>query len=126
MLSHLSLGVRDLARAVAFYDAVLAPLGYVRLWSNDRGAGYGAPGWRDEKLALFDKGSAARAPGAGWHLALAAPDRTAVDLFHLAATALGATDQGAPGLRPHYGDGYYAAFIEDPDGYKIEAVVHER
>lgn len=124
MIDHLSLGVSDLARAVAFYDAVLAPLGYVRLWTTDRAAGYGVSG-RDEPLALAAVGPGAHAPGPGFHLALAAPGREAVDAFHRAALALGAADEGAPGLRPQYGPGYYAAFVRDPDGHKLEAVRHE-
>ena len=125
MLDHLSLGTSDLARAAAFYDAVLAPLGYVRLWANDRGVGYGKPGAKDEPFAIFGVGDRAHAPGPGWHVALTAPDRAAVDAFHAAALRAGATDEGGPGLRPKYGPGYYAAFVRDLDGYKIEAVFHE-
>jgi catechol 2,3-dioxygenase-like lactoylglutathione lyase family enzyme len=70
VIDHISLGVSDLARAGAFYDAILSPLGYVRLWSNERGVGYGTPGSRDEPLAIFNVGDRASAPGPGWHLAL--------------------------------------------------------
>jgi len=125
MLSHISLGVLDLARATRFYDGALNELGYVRLWSHDTGVGYGERGWKDEKLAIFAKGTAAKAPGEGWHLALTALSRAAVDRFHAAALANGGTDLGLPGLRPHYGPHYYAAFVRDPDGYKIEAVCHK-
>jgi catechol 2,3-dioxygenase-like lactoylglutathione lyase family enzyme len=123
MIDHVSLGVSDLARASTFYDAVLAPLGYVLLWSNEEGRGYGKQGC-DEPLAIVAAGEQARAPGAGWHLAFTAPNRSAVDAFHAAALKLGACDEGAPGLRDRYGEGYYAAFIRDPDGYKLEAVHH--
>jgi catechol 2,3-dioxygenase-like lactoylglutathione lyase family enzyme len=116
MLDHISLGVANLARSTTFYDAVLSTLGYVRLWTNDGGAGYGRPGWKDEKLALFEKGADAQAPGAGWQ---------SVDRFHSVALMLGAVDVGEPGLRPQYGEGYYAAFVQDWDGYKLEAVCHE-
>jgi catechol 2,3-dioxygenase-like lactoylglutathione lyase family enzyme len=124
VLDHLSLGVADLPRAVAFYDAALAPLGYVRLWAHERGAGYGPAGSEDEPLQLRAQPNA-RAPGPGWHLALAAPSRAAVDGFHAAALAAGGTDEGAPGLRPQYGPGYYAAFVRDLDGHRLEAVLHE-
>ena len=121
MISHLSFGVGDLARAAAFYERVLAPLGYVRLWGDDKGVGFGPPGGND-KLALFARPGTAQPPGPGFHLALAAPSRQAVDRFHALALAAGAADAGAPGLRAHYGPSYYAAFIVDPDGHKIEAV----
>jgi catechol 2,3-dioxygenase-like lactoylglutathione lyase family enzyme len=125
MIDHVSLGVSDLGRAGAFYDAVLAPLGYVRLFAN-RGIGYGVAGAKDEAFAILAEGERAKAPGAGCHLAFAAPSRGAVDAFHAAALAMGATDEGAPGPRPHYGAGYYAAFVRDLDGHRLEAVCHER
>ena len=120
MLGHISFGVRDLARSGVFYDAVLAPLGWVRLWDSPRGLGYGPPGG-GEKLNLFPYLDA-RAPGPGFHLAFDAPGREAVDGFHAAALAAGGTDRGAPGPRPDYGGTYYAAFVTDPDGYRLEAV----
>ncbi len=119
MLGHLSFGVRDLGRAGMFYDAVLAPLGWVRLWDSPDGLGFGPPGG-GEKLNLFPH-SEAHAPGPGFHLAFDAPDRNAVDAFHAAAMDNGGTDRGAPGLRPDYGAAYYAAFVTDPDGYRLEA-----
>lgn len=120
MLGHLSFGVRDLDRASAFYDAALAPLGVTRVWRNAKGVGYGAPGGQD-RLALFLVAEPS-APGAGFHLAFDAPSEAAVDAFHAGALAAGGEDRGAPGLRPHYGPTYYAAFVTDPDGYKLEAV----
>ena len=120
MIGHLSFGVADLARAARFYDAALAALGFVRVWTNPDGVGYGLPGGGD-KLALFARTGAA-APGAGFHLAFDATSPEAGDRFHAAAIAAGGTDDGAPGLRPHYGSTYYAAFVVDPDGYKLEAV----
>lgn len=120
MLSHLSFGVADLAKAGAFYDAALKPLGCIRVWSNPDGIGYGAPGGND-KLALFPQ-SAATAPGPGFHLALMAPNRDAVDAFHAAALRMGGRSDGAPGPRPDYSPTYYAAFVFDLDGYKLEAV----
>jgi catechol 2,3-dioxygenase-like lactoylglutathione lyase family enzyme len=125
VLDHLSIGVSDLARAAAFYDAVLAALGYVRLFTHPRAVGYGKPGDKDEGFAILAAGPEARAPGTGCHIALAAASCDAVDAFHAAALRAGAVDEGAPGLRPHYGAGYYAAFVRDLDGYRIEAVCHE-
>ena len=125
MLDHLSIGVSDLARAAAFYDAALAALGYVRLFSNQHSVGYGAPGAKDEAFALLAAGSEARAPGTGCHIALQAASREAVAAFHAAALRMGGADEGAPGLRPQYGAGYYAAFVRDLDGFRLEAVCHE-
>jgi catechol 2,3-dioxygenase-like lactoylglutathione lyase family enzyme len=122
MISHVSLAVRELARAIAFYDAALEPLGYVRVGRGDAWAGYGARG-PDEQLTLFARDDAA-APGPGVHLALVARDAAAVDAFHAAALAAGGRDDGAPGPRPRFGPGYYAAFVRDPDGNKLEAVFH--
>lgn len=121
MLGHLSFGVENLERAATFYDQTMKPLGWVRVWSSAKGVGYGPPGGGD-KLALFARPGEARPPGAGFHLAFDAPTRAAVDGFHAAALSAGGTDSGVPGLRPHYGESYYAAFVIDPDGYKLEAV----
>lgn len=127
MLHHISFGVSDIERAAAFYDAALAPLGYVRVWDDlrpgepDQAVGYGVPGGGD-KLAIKLCPGDQRAPGPGFHLAFAAPDRNAVNAFHEAAVARGGRDNGEPGLRPHYGPNYYAAFVIDPDGHAIEAV----
>ncbi|WP_126967965.1 VOC family protein [Xanthomonas arboricola] len=129
MLHHLSLGVRTIEASAAFYDAVLAALGYVRVWSDlepgtlDQAVGYGRPGG-DDSLALKQRQAAQCAPGAGFHLAFAASDAAAVDAFHLAALQHGGSCNGAPGLRPDYGDDYYVAFVIDPDGHHLEAVVN--
>jgi catechol 2,3-dioxygenase-like lactoylglutathione lyase family enzyme len=125
VLDHISLGVSDLSRAGAFYDDVLAALGYVRLFTHPRALGYGRPGDKDEAFAILAAGDEARAPGKGCHVAFSAPSREAVDAFHAAALRAGATDEGAPGLRPQFGAGYYATFVRDPDGYRLEAVCHE-
>lgn len=125
VIDHLSLGVADLARSGAFYDAVLAPLGYVRVLTHERALGWGRPGSRDEAFAVLAARDRAKPPGDGCHVAFVAPQRAAVDAFHAIALAHGATDEGAPGLRPAYGAGYYAAFVRDRDGYRLEAVCHE-
>lgn len=124
MLDHLSIGVSDLERAGAFYDAVLAALGYARLFTHPRAIGYGQPGAKDEAFALLRAGDEARAPGVGAHIAFTAPSRETVDAFHATATSRGAVDEGAPGPRPAYGEHYYAAFVRDLDGYRVEAVCH--
>ena len=120
MLSHVSIGVRNLAGAAAFYDEIFAPLGYARLWTGAGGLGYGPTGG-GEKLNIFEH-SDAFPPGPGFHLAFVAPHPAAVDAFHAAAMKAGGTDAGEPGPRPQYGPAYYAAFVLDPDGHKLEAV----
>ena len=122
MLNHISFGVTDLERSALFYDATLSALGYVRVWADETAVGYGYPGG-DDKLAIKLRSVGALAPGLGFHLAFSAPSREAVALFHKEAVRTGGKDNGAPGLRPHYGENYYAAYVVDPDGYRIEAVL---
>jgi catechol 2,3-dioxygenase-like lactoylglutathione lyase family enzyme len=121
VLGHISFGVSDLIRAIAFYDPVMAALGYARVWADDRAVGYGLAGGND-KLSLKLQPGPVVPPGSGFHLAFHAGSREAVDRFHAAALASGGTDRGAPGPRPHYSPTYYAAFVLDPDGHKLEAV----
>ena len=119
MIDHLSIGVRDLARAKRFYDAAFRPLGYAALSEGPDQLGYGredAAFW----LAVAER-PVPPDPASGLHFCFAAPSRASVDAFHAAATAAGGTDNGAPGLRPVYGPNYYAAFVTDPDGYRVEA-----
>ncbi|MBK8158211.1 MAG: VOC family protein [Rhodospirillaceae bacterium] len=129
MLHHISFGVADIVRAATFYDAVLAPLGYCRVWEDirpgedDQAVGYGIVNGQD-KFAIKQRSPGTSVPRPGFHLAFAAPSRAAVDAFHAAALAQGGSDLGAPGLRPDYGPHYYAAFVLDPDGYWIEAVIN--
>lgn len=105
MLHHASLGVSDIERSAAFYDAALAALGYIRVWDDIRpgqtgqAIGYGLPGGGD-KLAIKHRPDGQRAPGPGFHLAFAAPSRQAVDQFYAVAIAQGGSDNGRPGLRP--------------------------
>jgi catechol 2,3-dioxygenase-like lactoylglutathione lyase family enzyme len=124
MLHHLSFVVAKLDRASAFYDAALSALGYVRVWDGTDAVGYGLPGG-DDKFAIKVRTDPVVAPGIGFHAAFAAPNREAVDRFHAAALLHGGIDDGRPGLRPHYGPDYYAAFVIDPDGYRIEAVIND-
>ena len=130
MLHHLSLGALDIDRAARFYDAVLAPLGYVRVWSDlrpgedEQAVGYGPPGSGD-KLCI--KQVTAPVPVIpGFHLAFAAESRSAVQAFYAAALAAGGCDNGLAGLRPDYGEHYYAAFVVDPEGHRLEAVCNAR
>jgi len=120
MLHHLSLGVRALDAAATFYDAVLGALGYRRVFEDDDAIGYGIADGED--LLCLKLRSDTTPPGAGFHLAFAAPRREAVDAFHAAGLRSGGRDNGAPGLREDYGPDYYAAFLVDPDGHRIEAV----
>ena len=122
MISHLSLGTTDLPRSAHFYDAVLGALGYVRVWMAETAVGYGVEGG-DDKLAIkLQAGEAPLAAGPGFHLAFVAPSQRAVDRFHAAALEMGGRSNGSPGLRPNYGDNYYAAFVIDPNGHRLEAV----
>lgn len=129
MLHHISFGVTNLRKATEFYDAVLTTLGYERVWTDFEGdpdtqaVGYGELGGGD-KLALKQFPNGAISPGAGFHIAFSAPSRDAVDRFHKAAILHDAIDNGAPGLRPDYGPNYYAAFVIDPNGFHIEAVIN--
>lgn len=120
MLHHVSLGVRDLARAGAFYDAALAPLGYRRVFECVDAIGYGSVDNEDQLCLKFC--SQAAPPGPGFHLAFSSPSQSAVCEFHEAALRFGGQDNGVPGLRPHYGPSYFACFVVDPDGHRIEAV----
>jgi catechol 2,3-dioxygenase-like lactoylglutathione lyase family enzyme len=121
VLGHISFGVSDLGRSGAFYDAAMAALGFARVYAGERAIGYGAPGSDQDRLLLNLEPGPIVPPGAGFHLAFDAPSRAAVDRFFAAALAHGGADNGAPGLRPRYGADYYAAFVIDPDGYRLEA-----
>jgi catechol 2,3-dioxygenase-like lactoylglutathione lyase family enzyme len=123
MLHHLSIGVRDLTLAGAFYDAALNALGFRRVFEDDTAIGYGLIEDQDI-LCLKLRAEGATPPGDGFHIAFAAPSRIAVDNFHRDALRVGGSDNGLPGFRPDYGPNYYAAFLIDPDGHRIEAVIN--
>jgi catechol 2,3-dioxygenase-like lactoylglutathione lyase family enzyme len=118
MFNHVSVGTRELARASRFYDAALGALGYRRTFSEDFGNAWGLE-WPEFWATTPAQGEAVA--GNGVHVAFIAPSREAVDRFHAAGLAAGGTDAGAPGARDYTPD-YYAAFLRDPDGNKIEAV----
>ena len=120
MLHHLSLGTTNLERAHAFYDPVMQELGLRRTLDVEDAVGYGA-GITVFSLNLPADGRAAT-PGNGVHVAFEVEHRAAVDAFFRVALASGGTEDGAPGLRPEYDPNYYAAFVRDPDGNKIEAL----
>lgn len=122
MIHHLSLGVRDLTLSGAFYDAALGALGYRRVFDGSESIGYGLIDGQD--ILLLNLESNPSPPGDGFHLAFSASSRAAVDTFHSAALLVGGQDNGQPGLRPEYGPNYYAAFMVDPDGHRIEAVIY--
>jgi catechol 2,3-dioxygenase-like lactoylglutathione lyase family enzyme len=123
ILSHVTLGVRDLARAAAFYDAVLGELGIARGKSGEGFAGWGS-GHEGGFFAMLPLNGQPASVGNGVSLSFLAPSREAVDRFHAGAIALGASDEGRPGLRPNYHADYYAAYVRDPDGNKVAAVCH--
>lgn len=119
MLDHVSIGVKEIAVTKRFYDAVMKPLGYKCLSASEGSLGYGKEG------VVFWI-SASEAPVAadmrsGLHFCFTAPDRKAVDAFHAAGLKNGGKDNGKPGLRADYSPTYYASFVIDPDGYRVEA-----
>jgi catechol 2,3-dioxygenase-like lactoylglutathione lyase family enzyme len=119
MFDHVSIGVRDLAAARRFYDAALAPLGFHCLSTSDGGLGYG----KDKPAFWVNQAARPVAPDteSGLHFCFLAPNKAAVDGFYAAALAAGGRDNGKPGLRPEYDGDYYAAFVYDPEGYRLEA-----
>jgi catechol 2,3-dioxygenase-like lactoylglutathione lyase family enzyme len=134
MLDHVSLRVADYGRSMEFYRAVLAPLGYKLGMEGTSGAGFSSgriPAfWIKQGELTGRAGTVEPTPQAGCggpqlHVAFVGENRAAVDAFHRAALAVGARDNGPPGLRPEYHANYYGAFVLDPDGHNIEAVCHK-
>jgi len=119
MIDHLGIQVSDLEKSISFYSKALAPLGYEVVMRWQQFAGFGVAGksdfWIDGRGAPTDK----------IHIAFRAKGRDIVRAFYEAAIAAGGKDNGAPGVRPHYHEHYYGAFVHDPDGHNIEAVCHE-
>lgn len=127
MFSHVTLGTADIRRAVTFYDATLEGLGLARQDSDLDGgyAGYAAaPETTPQFWVTRPLDGRPASVGNGMTVAFEAPDRPTVDRFHAAALAHGGTDEGAPGLRPHYHPDYYGAYVRDPDGNKLCCVCH--
>ncbi len=127
MLSHVHIGVNDFERAFSFYAAVLPELGWVlRFVERERPWAGWQWGDRDRPLVVvgapFDGQRAA--VGNGQMVAFLAPSRDAVRAFHSLALARGASDEGAPGLRPEYHRDYYGAYVRDPEGNKLGVCCH--
>jgi catechol 2,3-dioxygenase-like lactoylglutathione lyase family enzyme len=120
MIDHISIGVSDLERSVRFYDRTLAPLGLARLVTRPAAVGFGKN--YPEFWINLRAGMSPVAPQSGCHICLRAKSTGEVDAFHAAALDAGASSDGAPGLRLHDRVRYYAAFIRDPDGNRVEAV----
>jgi catechol 2,3-dioxygenase-like lactoylglutathione lyase family enzyme len=120
MIDHVSVGVSDLERSTKFYEATLAPLGFMRLVTRPATVGFGKA--YPEFWINLRAGMPRVAAGSGVHICLRARSTADVDTFHAAALAAGGASDGAPGIRPHDRVRYYAAFIVDPDGNRIEAV----
>ncbi|MFT3725731.1 MAG: VOC family protein [Hyphomonadaceae bacterium] len=124
-IDHVSIPVTDFDRSAAFYDVVLATLGMVRRKENDIGIGWGPPQTAAPIFWIIANKPGSAAAGLGLHLSFRAKDRAEVHAFHETALRAGGKDAGAPGIRTQYTAGFYGAFILDPDGFKIEAVVRE-
>lgn len=118
MIDHIGIQVSDFQRSVDFYTKALAPLGYTLIMTVEQNAGFGIGGKPDFWIS-------AQQPKDHVHVAIRAKGRAEVRSFYEAALAAGGTDNGAPGVRPHYHADYYGAFVRDPDGHNIEAVCHE-
>jgi catechol 2,3-dioxygenase-like lactoylglutathione lyase family enzyme len=124
MIDHVSIGVRNVAASKRFYDAALQPLGYQCLSDSPGSLGYGA-----KAPVLWVNAADEPVPadtGSGLHFCFSASSRKSVDAFHAGGLSSGGRDNGRPGLRPDYGAGYYAAYLIDPDGYRIEAYYSEQ
>jgi catechol 2,3-dioxygenase-like lactoylglutathione lyase family enzyme len=120
MLHHVSVGVRDVARAAQFYDPVLAALGYKRVMEfMPYGIGYGER--HPEFWVQLPADKSVSTVGNGVHIGFAAKSKEAIHAFHRAALSAGGTNEGDPGPRPDYGPAYYGAFVRDCDGNKLEA-----
>jgi len=117
MIDHVGFEVSELARSARFYDAVFGALGARRMLDSEDAVAYGI----NAPVVWIVVRGRPPAPGYG-HLALEASGKAAVDAAHAAGLANGGSDDGAPGRRPRYGARYYAAYMRDPDGLRVEVV----
>src|SRR4051794_4533613 len=115
MIDHIGIHVTDLARSKAFYERALAPLGYALVMTWEQFAGFGVAGKPDFWIGVETVRDKV-------HVAFRAKGRAEVRAFYEAALAAGGKDNGPPGMRPHYHQDYYGAFVLDPDGHNVEAV----
>ena len=120
MIDHVSVGVADIVRAIRFYEAAFAPLGLTKLFAMPATAAFGKS--YPEFWVNLRAGMAPMPPGNGTHICLRARTTNEVEAFYAAALKAGGTDDGPPGIRPHFRVKYFAAFVNDPDGNRIEAV----
>jgi catechol 2,3-dioxygenase-like lactoylglutathione lyase family enzyme len=121
VIDHLVIGVSDLEVSRRFYARALEPLGFGEIpltGGGQSGVSFGPPGLDD--FAISEQYEV----GGQVHIAFSADSREQVDAFHAAALEAGGRDNGAPGPRPEYSEGYYGAFVLDPDGHNVEAVFH--
>jgi catechol 2,3-dioxygenase-like lactoylglutathione lyase family enzyme len=117
VIDHIGFEVTDLARSAIFYDAIFYALGARRMFESEHAIAYGI---NDPQLWIVVRG---RTPGPGYgHVALQASGKAAVDAAHAAGLSHGGSDDGPPGQRPQYGRRYYAAYLRDPDGLRVEVV----
>ena len=120
MIDHISIAVSDLERSTRFYQSVLGTLGMTKLRAWPASAGFGKT--YPEFWLNHRPGMAAIGTDSGVHICVRARGKQAVDAFHAAALRAGGASDGAPGMRPEYNERYYAAFIRDPDGNRVEVV----
>jgi catechol 2,3-dioxygenase-like lactoylglutathione lyase family enzyme len=117
MIDHIGFEVSDLTRSAAFYDGIFFALGVRRIVDGDHAIAYGVT------APVFWITARGRPPGPAYgHVALSASGRAAVDAAYRAGLAAGGGDDGPPGPRPRYGRRYYAAYLVDPDGLRVELV----
>jgi catechol 2,3-dioxygenase-like lactoylglutathione lyase family enzyme len=120
VIDHVGYEVTDLERSARFYDAVLYPLGVRRMVRSEHAIAYGI---NEPRVWIVTRPGPPRVPGPGYgHVALNASGKAAVDAAYRSGLAAGGTDDGPPGIRPHYGERYYAAYLRDPDGLRVEVV----
>lgn len=123
MFSHITLGTDDWPRARPFWIAVMEVLGHPVMFEREGGIAFGLPAGPKTFVGPTFNGQPAQS-GNGVHIAYLVATRQQVDAFHAAALAHCGTDEGLPGLRPHYHPNYYGTYVRDPDGNKLQAVCH--
>lgn len=127
MFSHVTVGTADFDRAIAFYDAILMPLGMIR---HETSPEHGLVGYARDPMAtpqfyiMRPIDGRPASVGNGITVAFEAQTRGEVDALHKAGLATGGRDEGAPGLRPHYHPDFYGAYLRDPDGNKVAVICH--